>query len=687
MKWEKILIALVSAVFAVILYLLLPIDSQKYRLCLLSEEAFTGLENMQYMDLDGDGSTELVRWKKRKPVPAIVVQQNNFSVLDQWNLNGEWISETKSFTSDYDQDGFREVVSFTYHQDSLWLHIIEPMQEGGANIHLAIDRIEKYNGNHDWFVSAAPPTDMNGDGYEDYVVSIRAGFTIRPRKLYIVDPVLQTTISLEGEVGNTINFPVLFDLDGDGHMEISGFVSAPGNIVDKEVPVHDSVAWLLVYDHQLKLKSPPISYPGRPAYVRTLPVKNGGRQLLVSAHYLRKKDEIVNHLQVWEWKSGSLQEISGEYLPQLSQVLLLTEAESSVGSFYTLEGESVVRRNEQLQETDRTNLKSLALWSRFHSEDLDGDGMDEHLLYDNNSEIIIARNDFSHPVRLDLGFNSEMPHYSVKQIDGTHSLMIFRGSHLLELDYSKNPLYAFRLLILLLSFVAYYFIFSLMTSLQKRRIERRLASERQVLHFQLTNVMQQLDPHFLFNALSNISSYYHQGDKEHAQNYLAKISKLIRSSLENSEKMSISLEEELAFVKDYLFVEGIRMGDRFDYVIDVEMEIIQDVQVPKILIQNFVENAMKHGVRHLTARKGLIKLSASLQGNILSIVIEDNGVGREKARELGSFGTGNGLVMVQKTLDIFEKLEKIKISFKIEDLFDEAKQPAGTKVLIEIPLK
>jgi len=196
-----------------------------------------------------------------------------------------------------------------------------------------------------------------------------------------------------------------------------------------------------------------------------------------------------------------------------------------------------------------------------------------------------------------------------------------------------------------------------------------------------------LDPHFLFNALSNISSYYHKGDKEHAQNYLAKLSKLIRSSLENSEKMTISLKEELMFVKDYLYVEGIRMGDRFDYSIDVEQEISKGVQVPKMLIQNFVENAMKHGVRHLTDRKGMIRIYSSNKNGYFQVCIEDNGVGRKKAGEIGSFGTGNGLNMVRKTLDIFEKLEKIRISFEIEDLYDENKTPSGTMVELKIPMK
>ncbi len=153
-------------------------------------------------------------------------------------------------------------------------------------------------------------------------------------------------------------------------------------------------------------------------------------------------------------------------------------------------------------------------------------------------------------------------------------------------------------------------------------------------------MVQQLDPHFLFNALSNISSYYHKGDKEHAQSYLAKVSRLVRSTLENSERMSISLSEELAFVRDYLSVEQIRMGDNLNFGIDVEKSLVEQIQIPKMLIQNFVENAVKHGIRHLKDRAGVIRIYSERAGSLFHVIIEDNGIGRESATEIGSAGTG-----------------------------------------------
>jgi len=205
-----------------------------------------------------------------------------------------------------------------------------------------------------------------------------------------------------------------------------------------------------------------------------------------------------------------------------------------------------------------------------------------------------------------------------------------------------------------------------------------------VMHYQLTNVMQQLDPHFMFNALTSISSYYHKGDTAHAQAYLSRMSKLMQSSLENSEKMTISLREEIRFVRDYLTLENLRLGDLFSFNIDVEEVFMDQVQIPKMLIQNFVENALKHGILNLKDRKGLIRVYSVEQGGSLNICVEDNGIGRKEASEISTLGNGKGLVITQRILEILRKLKKVKISYEIVDLYRE-EVAIGTRVSIKIP--
>lgn len=686
MKWEKIIIAIVSAAFAVILFILLPVESNKYRLKVVKEDSYRNLVNLLYADMDGDLEEELIRCKKNFPVPAIVVQKLNYQALEQWNLNGEWVLESGISFSDFDHDGYKEIVCFTFHQDSIWIHVFEPMQEGGIVIHKALDRVRLFNGNQDWLVKIGTPTDINGDGYDDYILTIRSGFTIQPREIYLFDPFNRKTYVMDTLVGNIFQKPILLDLDGDGHMEITGSVSSPGNITERDVYLSDSCSWLMVFDHHLHFKSAPLPYFGKPSYLVTLPLKKDSRQLLISSIFIRRGDSIINLMEIREWIDDSLQVISSRYLDHDDQIELVGTDPSANGSFYVQEGGDIIKLDLLLEEQQR--IKMALSEDLIHlSLDVDGDGSEERIIYAKSRQLMIAKSDFSHPIALDLGFHVMKPQISVFKADGNSYLNVFRGHQNQLLSYSKNPFYSFRYLILVLSFIAYYVIFTLVANFQRKRIEKRQASEKQVLHYQLTNVMQQLDPHFLFNALTSISSYYQKGDQEHAHSYLAKVSRLVRTSLENSERMTISLAEEITFVNDYLTVELIRMGERMEFAIEVDEAMQQEIQIPKMLIQNFVENAVKHGIRHLKDKKGMIRVFSVEEKDYFQISIEDNGVGRKKAGEIGSLSTGNGLNMVRKTLGIFEKLEKIRITFEIEDLGGKGEALIGTRVNIRIPKK
>lgn len=686
MKWEKIIIALVSAAFAVILYVLLPIESSKYRLELVGGEANYKLVARALQDMDGDGVSEIIRYKNGKPVPAITLERANGEIVNQWNLNGEWLIPTGAHFADIDHDGFTEIVTLTYFQDSIWLHVMELLQAEGTFLHIPVDRVELYNDHHDWIINFGSPTDINGDGVDEIYFSIRAGFTLQPRKLYVLDGKQKELNVQEGAQGNNVAWPVCLDLDQDGVMELTGKVSAPGNLSGQEVFISDTCAWLIVYDQNLEFKVKPVSYPGSPAYLHVLPLNKDGRQLLVSSYHRKTQTDIFNRIEVRECLSDSLQLVASRDFQSEKQVQLISIDQERDGVFCVADGRQIIWLNELLEEKGRLEVGGAYLPEIYHPMDVNGDGLSEQIFQTDFSKLHILQPDFRHGIEMDLGYNESFPVISTFTREHIHYVNVYRGNQNLLLAYSRNPLYPFRFLILFVSFLLYYAIFTILLGFQKKRIEARQASERQVLHYQLTNVVQQLDPHFLFNALSNISSYYHKGDKEHAQSYLAKVSRLVRTTLENSERMSISLSEELDFVRDYLSVEQIRMGDRLNFGIEVDKSMMEQIQIPKMLIQNFVENAVKHGIRHLKDRAGVIRIYSEQAGNLLHVLVEDNGIGRKGAADMGSTGTGNGLLMVQKSLDIFEKLEKVRIVFQIEDLEDEAGQATGTRILLKIPV-
>ena len=160
---------------------------------------------------------------------------------------------------------------------------------------------------------------------------------------------------------------------------------------------------------------------------------------------------------------------------------------------------------------------------------------------------------------------------------------------------------------------------------------------------------------------------------------------MLKSAIINSDNAFISLEGELNFVRNYLNLEVYRNNYKFDYKINIQRGLDESIIVPKMLIHIFVENAVKHGVRHLT-EGGLIKIKVYEEGSDYRISIKDNGIGREKAKEHAGFSTGRGLKIIDEILELYNRLYRVNIGYETIDL--ESKEKAsGTLVKIKIPTK
>ena len=163
-------------------------------------------------------------------------------------------------------------------------------------------------------------------------------------------------------------------------------------------------------------------------------------------------------------------------------------------------------------------------------------------------------------------------------------------------------------------------------------------------------------------------------------------SRLIRSSLMDAGKTHRSLQEELDFVKAYLEVERGRMEYPFDYQIDVHKDIDPRMEIPKMLIQTFAENSVKHGLRPLN-RKGelIIQIRRESESRETLISIEDNGIGRKKAGSSGTGGSGKGLDIISQLIRLHNELTKKNILYTIDDKMNKPDPHSGTSVEIRIP--
>jgi ligand-binding sensor domain-containing protein len=198
---------------------------------------------------------------------------------------------------------------------------------------------------------------------------------------------------------------------------------------------------------------------------------------------------------------------------------------------------------------------------------------------------------------------------------------------------------------------------------------------------QLKALHAQMNPHFLYNILYTIQALVYANKKTEAGDLLGNFSDLMRKILEASEKMYIELEDEVNYLQLYLELEKVRLGDDFEYQIHQKVSN-KHLLIPSMLVQPFVENALKHGLMH---QKGAKKLEISLieKEQVLEIWIEDNGIGREKAGLINAKhkrNAGFSTQATQKRIDILNKIGTYKINLEIFDKKDANNLPTGTLV-------
>lgn len=179
----------------------------------------------------------------------------------------------------------------------------------------------------------------------------------------------------------------------------------------------------------------------------------------------------------------------------------------------------------------------------------------------------------------------------------------------------------------------------------------------------LQSLRREMNPHFIFNSLNSVNHFIATNNELEANQYLTKFSKLMRGVMENSTEDFIPFQQELDLLQNYLALEKTRFADKFDYEIEVDENLnLQSQQVPGMLVQPFLENAIWHGLRYRT-EKGFLKLSFEKDDQYLKITIEDNGIGIEESKKQKTRhqktregrGMKNTLERVQLLNDLYKK--------------------------------
>ncbi len=240
-------------------------------------------------------------------------------------------------------------------------------------------------------------------------------------------------------------------------------------------------------------------------------------------------------------------------------------------------------------------------------------------------------------------------------------------------------------LTLLLAIILVVFITYLIFRRTRKAKWEKMKTEKSIAEFRLQTIKNQVDPHFTFNALNSMSYSILQGNREIAYDHMGKLSTLVRYSLEHADITIRPLKIELDFVKNYLDIQQYRFENRFSYSIQDNHGADLNVNVPKMVLQNHVENAVKHGLKH-RENNGLLTIEVKQNNPYINIIIKDNGIGRKKAKEIGEESTGKGLKTLQEFYNLFNRFNEHKMQHKIEDLYDNHGKALGTKVTITIPV-
>jgi len=212
-------------------------------------------------------------------------------------------------------------------------------------------------------------------------------------------------------------------------------------------------------------------------------------------------------------------------------------------------------------------------------------------------------------------------------------------------------------------------------------LKNRYKKEQEIIALQAKLFRSQTSPHFVFNSLMSIQAILLDNDVEKASEYLVDFARLVRSIMQQTQQSFIPLDKEIEVLKQYITLEELRFGDKFDYSFDVKVEHPEEIQFPPMLAQPFIENAIKHGLLPAN-KKGFLYILFEEKDNELFVKIEDNGIGREQSAKLNKSESHQSLAteITGERIRLISERYKIKISFEIEDLFNDREKPCGTRV-------
>ncbi len=315
--------------------------------------------------------------------------------------------------------------------------------------------------------------------------------------------------------------------------------------------------------------------------------------------------------------------------------------------------------------------------------DVDNDQNEELVIVQTN-RLVIYRRDFSNPVFIDIpGLSVQKTYFSVKMQQSNENLLSVQNeNHQYLVSYSKNKWFWLRFIVVFGVALLAYLIFWTLKKIQHMQVERIKFDNERFYKMQLDLIRNQLDPHFLFNALNSIAFSINKEDRKTAYSNLGLFSKFMREAIVSIDEFSRTLEEELDYVQNYLILEKFRFKEKFSYDFMISPGVNKSIKVPKLIIFSFTESALKKGILSgvSTGKISITIDDANKQGVYISIT--DDGMHRNLSNSKQAYS--KNMVMMEQVVAYFNTFNTKHISIQVLDNGTELK-PMGSKAEIFIP--
>jgi two-component sensor histidine kinase len=479
-------------------------------------------------------------------------------------------------------------------------------------------------------------------------------------------------------------YPQMVDADGDNKPEFFGRMGAAGNY-QRVIPFTDNSTWLMVFDDSLRFEFPPVEFPGLTNILETYYFSTSKFNGYVVSHTTGSADTTVMEPGIMLFSTAGKMirsRLYSDYGMKGTQRLFVVKARDNYRIY--LIGEQLVELNEKLEIVKRVDSPFVSAVTSSIA-DIDFDGIAEIFIYSDIEESLAVYS-IDLVEKVEIKFKTTYPVFKYSnyvsanseqklfmEIGGSGYLLKMGNNNIYYLKYAAFPLVYFPVLFFIL----------LIRRINTFQVVQKESLKRRLITLQLQGIRAQLDPHFTFNTLNSVASMIYLEDRKAAYDYMNKFTHLLRGMLNDAERIYRTVGEELEFVTTYLDLEKLRFGEKFSYKLEVGDGVNYKTPVPKLVLQTFAENAIKHGLMPCD-KGGVLKIRIENDKEYLKLTIEDNGIGREKAAGR-STSTGKGLKITGEFYDILNQINKKPIKHLITDLYTDSGHPAGTKVEVWVP--